>query len=149
MFSNLLKKLACLMFAGVMLGTTVVTEAATSGGKGTSYITVKTKANWYKSGQESITLSTNNLHVSGPRAIFKIYLDGRYIGTLGNPNLGKYEYDNGLCKILLKRNKKHTIKVVYDASATKKYYKKKSGRNMPNSVTPHWYVASIHKAECW
>ena len=121
-----------------------VCNAAVSGTTGTSILTVVTKANWYKSGQESITLQTKDMGY-GARAIYNVYLDGSYMGTLGNPKLGKYDYDWGSKTIYLKRNKTHKIRIVYDANATRTYYKKKTSRTLQSNIKPYWYVSRTHK----
>ena len=146
MLSNVSKKLACLMFAGAMLVGTLSVEAATDGYNGNYVLKVKTKANWYKAGQEAITLNTREMsRGAGARGIYKVYLDGKYYGQLGNPNASTYDWGN--LKVLLKRNKTHTITIKYDLAATKAYYKKKAKRNMPSNIRPYWRVSSTHKVE--
>ena len=62
---SLMKKTFTLIFAGVMFVTPISVEAATSGGQGTSTLTVVTKANWKKPGSESVTLSNRQVVVQG------------------------------------------------------------------------------------
>lgn len=143
-----MRKILTVLTMIIVLLLCVITEAATSGYKGTSTMRVRTKANWYTGGQESITLASNALSKgAGARGIYKVYLDGRFVGTIGNPNSGKRDHDWGVLTVNLKRNKTHTIKVVYDESATRKCYKRKSGRNMSRNIRPYWHVSKTHKVE--
>lgn len=124
------------------------TEAAVNGTNGNYTLKVKTKANWYTGGQESITLATGALSKgAGAKGVYKVYLDGKYYGQLGNPNANPYDF--GKLKVNLKRNKTHTINVNYDLAATKAYYKKMSKSNMPSYVRPNWFVLSSHKVESY
>lgn len=140
------KSLLGLCLAAAVVGTTLmpaVVDAATGGGRGTSIMTVVTKADWSKPGQESVTLASNQLGATGKgvaRGVFRVYLDNRFYGTLGNTTgtLG------GSLKVNLGRNKTHKIKVVFDEAATKNIYKQITGKNFGNR-TPNWYVLQTHK----
>ena len=93
-------------------------DAATGGYNGNYALKVKTKANWYKAGKEAVTLNTREMPKgAGAREIYKVYLDGKYYGQLGNHNASTYDW--GILKILFKRNKTHTITIKYDLAATK------------------------------
>ena len=134
-----LLSLAVIAFSGVAF-------AATSGNKNTVYMKVKTQANWYKPGRESITLMSgpvggiglNGGHVYG---IYRVELDGNFYGMLGESGNTLY--------IRLGRNKTHTITVAYDAGKTEDRYKKMN-KGMRLSGNPHWFVTTTHKvADYW
>lgn len=152
MLSNVLKKLVCLMFVGTILGTVMVGEAATSGEKGTSTLTVVTKANWKKPGSESVTLSNRQVVVQG----YKRTLTGkkklqtkkyypRYKITVKSTD-GTHSFNKSMTssslKLNLKPDKRYKITVSYDGAYAKNFH------GLSNAVTttgPKWAVKSVYK----
>lgn len=152
MLSNVLRKLVCLMFAGTILGTVMVGEAATSGGQGTSTLTVVTKANWKKPGSESVTLSNRKVVVKG----YKYTLLGkkklqtkkyypRYKITVKSAD-GSHRFNKSMTssslKLNLKPDKTYYITVSYDGAAPVNFH----GLSNATTITgPQWGVKSVYK----
>lgn len=152
MLSDALKKLACLMFAGALFGNAMLVEAATSGGQGTSTLTVVTKANWKKPGSESVTLSNRQVVVQG----YKYTLTGkkklqtkkyypRYKITVNSTD-GTHSFTKSMTssslKLNLKPDKRYRITVSYDGAYAKNFH------GLSNAVTttgPRWALKSVYK----
>lgn len=145
------KSLLGLCLAAAVVGTTLmpaVVDAATGGGEKTTVMTVVTKADWSKLGQESITIGTGqqwcNKSIYG---VFKVYLDGKYKGYLGDVNKeGSVFKQCTQATIKLDRNRTHKIQVVYDKTKTQDVYQKLHNESMAERKTSfHWYVARTCK----
>lgn len=126
-----------------------IAEAATSGGKYTTMIDVLTKADWSRTGSESITLSNTPLRVKylnffGKENSKTIY--PKFNIKIRNAN-GKEKFSRILSsksvKITLKKNQHYYIDVSYDGNGTwLKYAKLKKARLEGN---PYWYVSATNK----
>lgn len=153
---SLMKKTFTLIFAGVMFVTPISVEAATSGGQGTSTLTVVTKANWKKPGSESVTLSNRQVVVQG----YKRTLTGkkklqtkkyypRYKITVKSTD-GTHSFSKSMTssslKLNLKPDKRYKITVSYDGAYAKNFH------GLSNAVMltgPKWAVKSVYKGECY
>ena len=147
-----MKKLLSAVALGLALIVGGSAEAVTGGtGNGNGDIMkVQTKADWYKAGQESITLGSRSLGGGYKGLVYEVYdiwIDGSYAGRLGGIGKGI-----GVSTKLfpLKRNKIHTFRIKYNQQATAEFYRKSTGRNLKNSRSHYWNVVSTHKvANYW
>lgn len=126
-----------------------IAEAATSGGTHTSTIDVLTKADWSRTGSESITLSSSPLKVRysnffGKENTKTIY--PKFNIKIRNAN-GKEKFSRILSgrsiKINLKKNQHYYIDVSYDGNGTWLKYAKL--RNARLEGSPYWYVSATNK----
>ena len=147
-----MKKMISAMALGLALILSVSVEAATSGaGRGNGdTMKVQTKANWYTSGQESITLASR--YVGGGRKgtvyeVFDVWIDGAYKGQIGGIGQGISKITK---RFLLGRNKTYTFRIKYNHKTTAQLYKQTSGRTLRDNGSHNWNVAATNKiANYW
>ena len=134
-------------------------SAATSGGKGSTTITVKTKANYLYPGASSITLKQNkqtftykHLFNNTTKTTSGYY--GHYDIKAYNETKGKTEetinWDGGQTKkISLKPNCTYKITVSYNANETDIFKPKNGMYSWIKTSSPSWQVSSTWKVSSY
>ena len=138
----------------MMANTPVKVFAATNGSKDTQTITVKTKANWFVPGGESITLGNSKVTVNycsswtGKSKSKSIYPSYKVTvkATDGTHSYTRMMTGSSL-KLSLERDKEYTITVSYDSNRTWLEYCTLKNANMSGS--PYWWVKSTHKVSSY
>ena len=155
-----MKKFIAILLVAVTLFSifAVTASAATWGGRGSSTVTVKSKANYWYPGASSITLRQSKQtmtfdHLWKDKTKTKTGYFGHYDITVYNVTKGtsKYVYWNGgqTKKITLDPNCTYRITVTYLSTETTLFTKAPTGYSHRSTTSPSWNVKSVWKVSSY